>query len=143
MAGINVGRWLAGGVVAGAVTFVLEGIASVFYMEDMETALAALGLSMEMTGGVWVLAVLVSLLLGLVLVFLYAAARPRFGPGPMTAVMVAVALWAGGYLLTLIGYGMMGMFPTGPLVWWGAVALVEMIMGALAGGWVYREEEAV
>jgi hypothetical protein len=142
MGGINVGRWLAGGVVAGAVMFVLEGIASVFYMEDIETALAALGLSMEMTGGVWVLAVLVSLLLGLVLVFLYAAARPRFGPGPMTAVMVAVALWAGGYLLTLIGYGMMGMFPTGLLVWWGAVALVEMIMGALAGGWVYREEEA-
>ena len=27
----NVGRWLAGGVVAGIVTFVMEGVASVFY----------------------------------------------------------------------------------------------------------------
>jgi hypothetical protein len=71
MGGINVGRWLAGGVLAGIVTFVIEGIASVSYMEEMEAALAARGLSMEMTGVIWVLTILVSLILGLVLVFFY------------------------------------------------------------------------
>lgn len=141
MGGINVSRWLAGGVVAAVVMFVLEGVASVFYMEDMEAALAALGLSMEMTAGIWVMAVLVSLISGLVLVFFYAAARPRFGPGPGTAVIVAVALFLGGYLLSIMGYGMIGMYPTGMLVWWGAVGLAEMILAALAGGWVYREAE--
>ena len=70
----------------------------------MQAALAGLGLSMEMTGAIWVLAILVSFVGGLVLVFFYAAARPRFGPGPKTAV------------------------------------LVEMVLAALAGGWVYREE---
>jgi hypothetical protein len=140
MGGINVGRWLAGGVVAGIVTFLMEGIASVFYVEEMQTALAALGLSMEMTGAVWVLAILVSLVGGLVLVFFYAAARPRFGPGPKTAVLVAVFMWSGGYLLSLIGYYISGIYPGGMLVKWGVVGLVEMILAGLAGGWVYRED---
>jgi hypothetical protein len=135
-----VGRWLAGGVVAGIVTFVMEGIASVFYMEEMQTALAARGLSMEVTGAVWVLAILVSLVGGLVLVFFYTATRPRLGPGPKTAVLVAVFLWCGGYLLSLIGYYISGIYPAGMLVKWGVVGLVEMVLAALAGGWVYRED---
>jgi hypothetical protein len=54
---------------------------------------------------------------------------------------MGVALWFGGYLLSLLGYGMMGMYPTGLLVTWGIVGLVQMILAALIGGWVYREPE--
>lgn len=99
MAGINRGRWLVGGVAAGVVMWLIEGGASVLYMDDMQAALQRLGLSMEMTAKVWVLSVAVSLILGLALVFFYAAARPRFGPGPRTAAIVALGLWASGYLL--------------------------------------------
>jgi len=141
MGGINVGRWLSGGVAAAVVTFLVEGFAAVFYMEDMEASLEALGIAMEMTTRSWILAIMVSLILGLVLVFFYAAARPRFGPGPMTAVKVAVALWFGGYLLTAIGYEMVGIYPTGMLVMWGGVGLVELILAGLVGGWIYREAE--
>jgi hypothetical protein len=49
----------------------------------------------------------------LVLTFLYAAMRPRFGAGPKTAVIAAVAFWSGGYVLSLIGYGMVGLYPAG------------------------------
>ncbi|MCJ7629149.1 MAG: hypothetical protein ABIF09_02045 [Gemmatimonadota bacterium] len=140
MGGINVGRWLAGGIAAAVVTFFMEGIASIFYMDQMMASLEALGLSMEMTGAAWFLAIMVSLISGLVLIFFYAAARPRFGPGPKTAILVAVALWFGGYLLSLIGYHMAGIYPASLLVMWGAVALVELIIAALVGGWVYREE---
>jgi hypothetical protein len=140
MGGINTGRWLAGGVAAGVVMWLIEGGASVLYMDDMETALQRLGLTMEMSPTFWALTVVVSLLLGLVLVFFYAAARPRFGPGPRTAATVALALWLGGYLLSLIGYYMLGMYPTGMLVMWGIVGLLEMIIGAMVGGWIYREE---
>lgn len=55
---------------------------------------------------------------------------------------VAVALWLGGYLLSIIGLGMMGIYPTGMLVMWAAVGLVEMILAALLGGWIYRESPA-
>jgi len=139
MAGINTGRWLAGGVAAGVVVWLLEGAASVLYMDDMQAALQRLGLSMEMTPTVWVLSVVLSLILGLALVFFYAAARPRFGPGPRTAAIVAVGLWASGYLLSLVGYYMLGIYPNGMLVMWGVVGLLEMVVAAMVGGWIYRE----
>lgn len=139
MGGINVGRWLAGGVVAGIVMWLLEGAASMLYMADMEAAMAAHNLSLEMSASVWVLSILVSLLVGLTLVFFYAAARPRLGAGPKTAVLVAVVLWIGSYFVSLVGYQMLGLFPVGLLALWGAVGLVEMILASLAGAWIYRE----
>lgn len=72
--GIDVGRWLGGGLAAGALIWVLEGVASVLYMDRMEAALSAHGLAMEMSVGTWVITVAVSLLVGLTLVFFYAAA---------------------------------------------------------------------
>ena len=143
MGGISIGRWLAGGIAAGMVMWIIEGAASMLYMGDMEGALEAHGLGMELTAGVTVLTVVVSLVAGLVLVFLYAAARPRFGPGPKTAVIVAVAMWIGGYLLSLLGYQMIGLYPSSMLVMWGAIGLIEIIIAALVGGWIYRETEAV
>lgn len=142
MGGIDVGRWLGGGIAAGALIWVLEGAASVLYMGDMEAALAAHDLGMEMSAGIWAVTVTVSLLVGLTLVFFYAAARPRFGPGPRTAVLVAVVLWAGSYVVSLLGYAMMGLFPGGLLVTWGFVGLVEMVLASLLGGWIYREASA-
>jgi len=139
MGGINVGRWLAGGVVAGILIWLLEGLGSVFYMSQMEEAFAAHNLSMEMSAGMIVLTILVSLIAGLTIIFFYAVGRSRFGPGPKTAVIVAVALWFGGYLVSLIGYHMIGLYPGHLLVHWGLIGLVEMIIAALVGGWIYRE----
>jgi hypothetical protein len=140
MGGINIGRWLAGGFAAAVVTFLMEGLWSQFYMDAVTVAMENLGLSMDMTGANWVLAILVSLISGLTLVFFYAAARPRFGPGPITAIKVAVALWIGGYLIMLIGYHMGGFYPDSLLVMWAWQGLISTVLGALVGGWVYREE---
>ena len=38
MGGFNVGRWLAGGVVAAIVVWVIEGVSAIFYMDEMEAA---------------------------------------------------------------------------------------------------------
>ena len=106
------------------------------------TSLAALkahGLSMEMNARSLMLSLAASLIAGVVLILFYAAARPRFGAGPKTAVIAAVALWAGGYLLSLIGYEMLGLFPRRMLVLWGTVGAIEMVLAALLGGWLYRE----
>ena len=72
--------------------------------------------------------------------FFYTACRPRLGPGPKTAVTVASILWLGGYLLSLIGMQMMGLFPNGLIALWGAVGLVEMNLAALLGGYIYKED---
>lgn len=142
MGGINTGRWLAGGVVAGIIVWLFEGAASMFYMGDMEAALGAMGLSMDMTPTNWALTAVVSLITGLALVFFYAAARPRFGPGPQTAAIVAVGLWASGLLVSVLGYQMIGMYPGRMLVTWAVIGLVEFTIAGMVGGWIYREGTA-
>ncbi len=136
---INYGRWLSSGIAAGVVIWVLEGAGSFLYMDDMEAALTAHNLAFELSASTWVLTVAVSLIAGLTLMFFYVAARPRFGPGPRTAVIAGVVLWFGGFLLSLIGYHMIGLYASGMLLLWGVQGLVELIVAALVGGWIYRE----
>lgn len=139
MTGMNAQRIAAGGVVAGAVIFVVEGIASQLYLGPMEAALAEHNLSMSMSAGGFVTGAIVSLLVGFALVWFYAAARPRFGPGPKTAALVACVFWLGATVTSIVGYRMIGLFPDSMLLQWAAVGLVEAIIAAMAGGWVYRE----
>jgi hypothetical protein len=139
MGGIDVGRWLLSGVAAAALIWILEGAASVLYMDQMQAALVAHDLEMEMTAGTWAATVAVSLIAGLTLMFIHAASRPRFGPGPATAVKAALALWFGGYVLSIVGLGMIGLYPTSMLVMWAVVGLVELILAGLLGGKIYRE----
>lgn len=139
MNNINSSRVALGGLAAGALMWIVEGVASVFYMNEMNAALAAHSLSMEMGAKAIILSLGVSIIVGLTIVFFYAAARSRFGPGPKTAVIVAIALWMGGYFVSLLGYEMMGIFPRNLLVIWGTVGLIEMIVAAILGGWIYRE----
>lgn len=139
MGGIRMPRVLLGGAVAGSIIFVLEGLAGELYMADMRAALAAHDLAIEMSRGTWVLSFLTSVILGCVAIWFYAACRPRFGPGPKTAALVALVLWLGGYLLSLIGYHLLGLFPVRLLALWGVAGLAEMMLGTIAGAWLYRE----
>jgi len=140
MGGINMGRVFLGGLVAGVIVWVCEGVASVLYMDDMTAAMESHGLSMEMTAEGWVLSILVSLIVGCLGVWFYAVARPRLGPGPKTAACVALALWAGVTLVSLIGYHMLGLFPDAMLAIWGVIGLVELLLAVMVGAWVYKED---
>jgi hypothetical protein len=39
----------------------------------------------------------------------------------------------------LIGYQMLGLYPSDLLLWWTVQFLAEYIVAAVAGAWVYRE----
>jgi hypothetical protein len=140
MGGIDTKRWLLGGLAAGVLIWLIEGLASVLYMDDMKAAMERHGLSMEVTAGAFATTVIVSLLAGFTIVFIYAMARARLGPGPRTAVVVAVVFFLGSTLISILGMGMMGLFPGRLLVVWAAVGLVEDVLAALLGGYVYREK---
>jgi len=142
MGGIDTKRWLLGGLAAGVFIWLVEGVASMLYMEDMKAALDAHGLSMEMSPAAVVTSVAMSLLAGLVIVFIYAMARARLGPGPRTAVVSGVAFFLGSTLLSLLGWGMLGLFPARMLATWAAIGLVEVVLAALVGGYVYKEKAA-
>ncbi len=69
----------------------------------------------------------------------YAAIRPRFGPGPKTAIIAALFAWFGVYVYNNIIGAAFGFVPTSMLpiaLVWG---LVEYIVAALIGSWLYKE----
>jgi len=138
MKDFHTGRWLLGGVVAGLVVWVLEGALSALYIEEMTARLGALGLSMEVSAAYLAASLAVTLLGGLVMIYFYVLAREALGPGPVTALVVAFALFCGGYLPSLIGYYLLGLFRTGLLLQWAVQGLVEMLIGAIVGALLYK-----
>ncbi len=138
MGKINVSRIIVGGLAAGLVLnlfdFVLYGVV---LRDDMAAAMAAIGKNME-SQPIW-LYVLLDFAWGMWIVWLYAMIRPRFGPGPRTAVYAGLFVWVGLGVLHGIGEAPMGIFATRLWVIMGAVYLVAGILAALAGAKLYQE----
>ncbi|HET9293565.1 MAG TPA: hypothetical protein VFO06_04665 [Gemmatimonadales bacterium] len=139
MGSINWPRCFSAGLAAGAVILVVEGVAGTLYEEGMLTALAGHNLTLPTGARAYAAQAIGCLLTGLALAFFYAAARPRLGPGPKTAMIVALIFWLGGVLPMLSGYELIELFPSRMIALWSVIGLVELTLGALAGGWVYRE----
>jgi hypothetical protein len=136
---MNVWRLLLGGVASGAAMWLLETLASQMYANAMLSALRAHELALDVMGSAWFWSVVIALLIGLTMSFMYVAMRTRFGPGPRTAALVASVLWLGGYVPALIGYEMIGLYPRRLLLQWGIVGWAEMVAGCILGAWIYRE----
>src|SRR5205807_4698495 len=140
MGKINVGRVILGGLLAGVVIniaeFVLNGIV---LRKDWDNAMRSL--NKPAIGG-QAIAVFVGLgfLTGIVLVWVYAAIRPRFGPGPKTALYAGLLVWVLTSLFSVIGQSPAGIFPARlmliGLVW----GLIETPIASVAGAWLYKED---
>ena len=139
MGKINVAKVVIGGLLAGLVVNVSETILNmVVVSSDMEAFLQARNLPAlggSAIGGFIVLAFVA----GIATIWLYAAIRPRFGPGPGTAATAGLAVWFFAYLYPGIANGLMGMYPMKLNVITLAWGLVEVIVGSIAGAWVYAE----
>lgn len=139
MGRINWGRVVLGGLVAGVVLNVVDWLVhGVWLMEDWSAVMQGLGAN-EIAGGTMALYVIWDFILGIFIVWLYAAIRPRFGPGPKTAMIAGVATWFLIGLLHAIGEAPMGLFPTRLMVISVVAALVAAVLAGVAGGWLYQE----
>lgn len=136
MTGIRWRRVLAGGALAGLLYNV--GGLTVAALLDLETAFARFG--WEPGPGAAALHVGLRLGYGLISVWLYAAIRPRFGPGPRTALVAGLAVWLTAYLPATLVMTEIGLFTPSQaglgLLW----ALAEAGVATLAGAAVYRED---
>ena len=143
MSQINVGGVVKGGLAAGVVITISEFVLNVPVAgEQMNAEFAARNLPPVSTNQIAVFVVL-SFLLGLATVWLYAAIRPRFGAGPKTAMIAGLVVWALSYLNINITFGVLGISSMG-LVLLGIVwTLVEMLLASSVGGYLYREEAPV
>jgi hypothetical protein len=76
---------------------------------------------------------------GILIAWLYAAMRPRFGAGPRTSLRAALAVWLPGYALAFLAPLTTGFLPGAVALPAMAAGLVELMVAGLLAGWVYRE----
>jgi len=139
---INVGRVLLGGLLAGLVLNIGETLLNaVVIAGDNKAEMERLHLPDP--GGAFIAkAVVATFVLGIAIVYLYAAIRPRFGPGVKTAICAGVMAWFFISVYAGVIYSGLGMVAM-KLFWIGLVwGLVEYAIGAVAGAWLYKESEA-
>jgi hypothetical protein len=81
---------------------------------------------------------------GLVAIWIYAAIRPRFGPGVATAIKAGVTVWILGTLLPNVGFMYLTqLFPRHLTLYTTVGGLFEVVLGTIAGAIVYREANGV
>jgi hypothetical protein len=139
---INWSRVLLGGIVAGIVIDVFEGVSNgLILASQWNEAMTALNRSAAMSAkqiaafDVWGLAA------GIVMVAIYAAIRPRFGPGPKTGMLAGAIVWALAYAAGNAAMVFLHLFPLGLMLSATAIGLVETLVAGAAGAAVYKEEE--
>jgi hypothetical protein len=141
---INTGKVIVGGIVGGIVANVIDFVSQTFILKGMATAAMTKlnpSLAHDPSGSqiagflildfVWIIAN----------VWIYAAIRPRFGPGPKTATYAGIVSWVIGS--TVAGFFcVLGLFGADIYMASGAVALVNSIISTIAGARFYTEEAA-
>ena len=139
MGKINWSRVFLGGLLAGVVMLALGALGS--YLpprRDFLAALEALGHPLQLTLGLAVAWIFVTFGSGTVAVWLYAAIRPRFGPGPKTAAIAGCTVWL---ILSLadVFWLSLGLVPIRPSVIGVAFYLVIFPVATILGAWPYKE----
>jgi hypothetical protein len=140
MGKINITRVILGGLVAGIVSdllgYLVDGVLLAPRWADGMANLAHPDLSPNQ----WIWFNLLGLAAGIVLIWIYAAIRPRFGAGPRTAIYAGLAVWIVGVLIPNTSFMVVaGLFSKHLALYTTSGALVETLAGALAGAALYKE----
>jgi hypothetical protein len=142
MGRINLGKVIVGGLVAGVILNVFDiAGAMLLFQEDMKELVARLHLDPAVmnTDMAHILPwIIIDFILGILLVLAYATMRPRFGPGPKTALMSGFLLYA---TVTVLMYGFMkmGIFTSAAFVKNSMFYLVAWLVASVAGAALYKE----
>jgi hypothetical protein len=140
MGKINMGRVIIAGIVAGLVADVLGYLVDgVLLAPQWAEGMKALGQA-NFSSNQWIWFNLLGLVNGIALIWIYAAIRPRFGAGAKTAVCAGLAVWVVGMLLPNLGFMWVGgLFSHRLTVMTTLGGVVEIVVGAIAGGALYQE----
>ena len=129
---------LLGGLLGGLLWFSIAALRA--GVIDPEGALLEIGLPFDPDTGFMVVAVVVSLFFGLMAAWLYASIRPRYGPGPATAVRAGLAL---GLILAFADWAWATVLqmPLGFTIWSIVTEPVVAVAVTVAVAATYKEPE--
>ena len=138
---INTGKVVTGGLVAGVVANVVDFVTNTYVLAaDWQGWAAAHNIDPAAltSGPVAVTWIVIDFLFGFLLVWTYAAMRPRFGAGIQTAFFAGLVVYAASTMV-VFGFTVMGLLSM-PLFIKGSCAAVVSVFGAaIAGAAVYKE----
>lgn len=136
---INFGRVVIGGLLAGLVMNIGEFVFNDFVLGPQMKAWFAAHNFPEPGGSFIAIAVSLTFILGMVIVLIYALIRPRLGPGVKTAIVTGLIAYFIVYVysgvINGVMFGLTGSLICTSLVW----GLVEYVLAAIAGAWLYKE----
>jgi len=140
MGKINLGRVVLGGLLAGLVINIGEFVLNEPILgTQWEAAMASLNRPPISSSAItWF--VVVGFLLGIAMVWVYAAMRPRFNPGPKTAIIAGLTVWLVNWVLGFGSTLITGLFPANLVLCTLAWGLFEAPIASLAGAWLYKEQ---
>ena len=137
--GINARRVILGGLVAGLVANAFDFVITSYLMvTEFASMMARVNVGeAAVQSWLWVFAV-ADFIWGLLLVFTYAAIRPRFGPGPKTAVISGLMLWL---VVAIFGVLLlaMGLHTPQSYLKSSTLYLVSALVSSLVGAALYKE----
>jgi len=137
MSKINPVRVIVSGIVAGLVWTILSSLITAYLSGEFVAAVPGRRLIMP-PGGLVLFLLTVNLVMGIWAMWLYAAIRPRYGPGAWTAARAGASWWVITSLVD-ITWGSFGFVRQHSLLAPMLASLPALIIAALAGAWLYRE----
>ena len=133
---MNWGRIVWGGLVAGVIVNLFEYGGHRVYFDDAWTA-AFRVLGKSPAG--WSTFIPANFLVGILMVWLYARIRPRYGRGPKTALRSGLSIWVVFWVIPLMAIVPMELFPTSLLVMAIGLGLLDANQAVLVGAWLYQK----
>jgi hypothetical protein len=145
MAAMNTSKIVVGGLVTGLVLNVLDFVVNMFivgerFKPDWDAINPNLWAKMSAPPSM-ITYVVIDFVLGILLVWTYAAIRPRFGPGAGTAAKASIVLWLFGSAL-YAGFVVGGLISLNAYCVFGVITLINFLIGGFVGGKLYTEATA-
>lgn len=137
MSRVNYPRVVVCGVVSGVVWTVLSSLVTAFLGKNFVAAVPGGRLS-KPSGSLVAFLLIVNLVMGIWAMWLYAAIRPRYGPGPKTAIIAGFSWWLISSCIDAT-WSSFGFVPPVAVLPASVASLPALIIAALAGAWLYRE----
>jgi hypothetical protein len=139
MGKINYAKVFTGGLVAGLAMNVLDFVMNNFLMKSQfDLVNAARNIDPAVAEAAIPAYIVIDFVFGLVAVFTYAAIRPRFRPGPNTAVIAGAILGVTGSLVSAF-FTAGGFFPWSVWTMASAISIFNCCVGTMAGAALYTE----
>lgn len=142
MGRISITRMFLGGLLAGLVICFGEYIMGWLILGGQWAEVLAEAGTGDLGAGQIASLAVIALLYGIALIWIYAAIRPRFGPGPKTAIVAGLTMWVVAYFLVCAYVIVIDVYPPGLLVAAAVWGLFELPIAAVAGACLYQESDA-